>query len=95
MCNMCTNVIKGNVKLIICWEIIYNIIQKEEMQQLEDGLKGQIQNLDIDLNAKIMAIDTNSNSRITTLTEQIVSQRKEDILTFSDNLNQIAKVSQN
>lgn len=65
------------------------------MQQLEDGLKGQIQNLDIDLNAKIMAIDTNSNSRITTLTEQIVSQRKEDILTFSDNLNQIAKVSQN
>lgn len=65
------------------------------MQQLEDGLKGQIQNLDIDLNAKIMAIDTNSNSRITTLTEQIVSQRKEDILTFSDNLNQIAKVRQN
>lgn len=62
------------------------------MQQLEDNLKGQIQNLDIDLNAKIMAIDTNSNSRITTLTEQIVSQRKEDILTFSDNLNQIAKV---
>lgn len=62
------------------------------MQQLEESLKSQMQNLDIDLNAKIMAIDSNTNSRIATLTEQIVSQRKEDISTFSDNLNQVAKV---
>lgn len=66
--------------------------KKEDLQQLEENLRGQIQNLDIDLNAKIMAVDSNANSRITTLTEQIVTQRKEDILTFSDNLNQIAKV---
>lgn len=39
-----------------------------------------------------MAVDSNSNSRVSTLTEQIVTQRKEDILTFSDNLNQISKV---
>ncbi|ODN06103.1 hypothetical protein Ocin01_00555 [Orchesella cincta] len=68
--------------------------KKDDLQDLEDSLKGQIQNLDIDLNAKILSLDTNTNSRISTLTEQIVSQRKEDILTFSDNLNQLSKANQ-
>ncbi|CAL8107026.1 unnamed protein product [Orchesella dallaii] len=66
----------------------------DDLQHLEDSLKGQIQNLDIDLNAKILALDTNANSRISTLTEQIVSQRNEDIVTFSDNLNQLSKANQ-